>query len=493
MGIMVTNSTVQAPKRTLGLVGVTINAMALIAPGAFLWLTFPLQVMATSGGVNFAPDIWPGVVLAFAISLIASLSFAELAQRYPGASYRNAYQLAERVLSTRTSNRSLTRLAKLIIGWACHLYYWTYPGVLIAFMVVLGEYLLRYMGYSPTVFGQIVLALAYAAFIGFLALRGITGSITSSIVLNTVQTLAILLFAVLAILFRIYNPLDVPAADWLHSNALSVITPHRFEGVLFQAALAMILMVGFETSTVLGVVTVNPRRDIPRGSVLALILQGVFIYLVAYFTSGFALNAGVGVDRAHSPIGDLALTFGDSLLAGNGAALMYVIGFITMMALIFTTLSAMNTGVRITFSMALDSELPDVMGFLPERHSTPYVAVIMLVIVSAIIGLVGIVGGVATLMGLVIASNIGAFVLYGMVCLLTLVAYKEDTGFTLIRHAILPVLGVIACLVMVAVPFVIGIPAGGAITQAAIVALIVAAGWLIFSAAYFAVLKFRKQ
>ena len=27
-------------KKTLGLTGLTMNAMALIAPGAFLWLTF---------------------------------------------------------------------------------------------------------------------------------------------------------------------------------------------------------------------------------------------------------------------------------------------------------------------------------------------------------------------------------------------------------------------------------------------------------------------
>ena len=30
-------------KPTLGLTGLTMNAMALIAPGAFLWLTFAIQ------------------------------------------------------------------------------------------------------------------------------------------------------------------------------------------------------------------------------------------------------------------------------------------------------------------------------------------------------------------------------------------------------------------------------------------------------------------
>ena len=35
-------------KKTLGLTGITVNAMALIAPGAFLWMTYQLQAAATA-------------------------------------------------------------------------------------------------------------------------------------------------------------------------------------------------------------------------------------------------------------------------------------------------------------------------------------------------------------------------------------------------------------------------------------------------------------
>ena len=41
-------------KRTIGLTGLTMNAMALIAPGAFLWFTFYIQ--ATTG--TTAPAMW---------------------------------------------------------------------------------------------------------------------------------------------------------------------------------------------------------------------------------------------------------------------------------------------------------------------------------------------------------------------------------------------------------------------------------------------------
>jgi len=47
-------------KPTLGLTGLTANAMALIAPGAFLWLTFVIQ--ATTG--VSAPSMWMGIFVA---------------------------------------------------------------------------------------------------------------------------------------------------------------------------------------------------------------------------------------------------------------------------------------------------------------------------------------------------------------------------------------------------------------------------------------------
>ena len=61
-------------KKTLSLLGLTINAMALIAPGAFLWLTYQLQAAQVDpSGVSTAPDIWTGLFLALLLSFLASL------------------------------------------------------------------------------------------------------------------------------------------------------------------------------------------------------------------------------------------------------------------------------------------------------------------------------------------------------------------------------------------------------------------------------------
>ena len=53
---------------TLGLTGLTSNAMALIAPGAFLWLTFFIQATTgTAGQPSTAPSMWWGILLALGL------------------------------------------------------------------------------------------------------------------------------------------------------------------------------------------------------------------------------------------------------------------------------------------------------------------------------------------------------------------------------------------------------------------------------------------
>src|SRR5215813_6823785 len=119
-------------KPTLGLTGVTVNAMALIAPGAFLWITYQLQAAATApDGSSVASDIWAGIGLALVLAFLTALSYAELMRRYPEAGFGSSYYFAEKAFIDRADVRHhrWARLAKIVTGWAAHLYYWVYPGV----------------------------------------------------------------------------------------------------------------------------------------------------------------------------------------------------------------------------------------------------------------------------------------------------------------------------------------------------------------------------
>ena len=107
---------------TLGLTGVTVNAMALIAPGAFLWITFVLQA-----GYVFPSGLsmWFGILVALSLAYATAISYAELAKLYPGAG--SSYLFAEQAFLGKTHAYRFARIAKFIIGWASHLYYWVYP------------------------------------------------------------------------------------------------------------------------------------------------------------------------------------------------------------------------------------------------------------------------------------------------------------------------------------------------------------------------------
>ena len=471
-------------RKTLGLTGITINAMALTAPGAFLWLLYQVQAAA---GINGVADIWPGVLLALLSAMLTALSFGELASRYPEAGFRSAYHFADRFFARQKNPRykTLARIAKFATGWTAHLYYWIYPGVMVAFMGILADYLLRYFGYQPTVFGEALLVAAFSAFVGFLALRGITGTTTTSVVLNTVQLITLLIFAILAIAFRLINPASFSTSEWVYPSAASILLPHSVDGVIFQAVLAMILMVGFESSTALGASASNAQRDVPRGAILALVIQGLFAYLVGYFVAGLALNVQIDAAVSHAPLGDLALQFGKILLGGYGTTLMVFFGFTVAIALLGGALTAINNGVRISFAMALDDEMPDVLGFLHPKYATPYNTVILLSIVCAIIGSAGIIGGLPVLMGIVLASNLGAFLLYALLCLLTIVTFWGDSSFNVFRHLLFPLTGLVVNIGLVVAAAKIGLTAGGVITQASMIALGIAVTWFVVSVAFY--------
>src|SRR5208283_3416755 len=78
-------------KPTLGLGGATVNAMALIAPGAFLWITYQLQAAATApSGASVASDIWFGIVVALILAFLTAISYSQLAKLYPEAGFAGA-------------------------------------------------------------------------------------------------------------------------------------------------------------------------------------------------------------------------------------------------------------------------------------------------------------------------------------------------------------------------------------------------------------------
>ena len=83
--------------------------------------------------------MWIGIFVALLLCLATAVCYAEMAKLYPGTG--SSYYFAEQSFLNHDEVWRWARLAKFIVGWASHLYYWIYPGVMVAVMGILCGYL----------------------------------------------------------------------------------------------------------------------------------------------------------------------------------------------------------------------------------------------------------------------------------------------------------------------------------------------------------------
>ena len=447
-------------KRSLTLTGITVNAMALIAPGAFLWTTFQLQAAQAPPSdptASTAAAMWPGLLFALVLALLTAYSYAELARAYPDAGTGSSYYFAEAALleKEKPSHRRWARTAKLSVGWMSHLYYWMYPGIMVAFTATLFGYIYTsltngtVLGWGPLA----VVCVVFAVVTGYIAFRGISGSTMTSIVINVIQIVTLLAVSVLFVVYRLKNS----DQTFVAASAGNVIIPDQFINVLFQGTIAILLLVGFESVTALGAEAKRPDKDVKRGVLLSLLIQGGICYLIEYFAANFAVgtNTATFTDpttgqtitglaasaKDPAPIGTMLTNIGDSMFNG-GKAVSLIVAVTVLIALIGTTLACLNTGVRVTYSMAKDKEMPSILGLLHGRYATPHGGVWILVAVSALLGIYGAnPDSVHNVTRITLASNFGTFLVYGFTCGIAVTAFSHRHDRHWFKHYVVPILG----------------------------------------------------
>jgi len=492
---MSTQNSIQTPKvtqvtgmkRTLNLTSLTANAMALIAPGAFLWTTFQVQAAQTAGGVTTAGEMWTGLLAALVLAFLTAISYAELANIYPKAGSGSSYYFAEAAFleKEKATHRQWARISKFLVGWISHLYYWIYPGIMVAFSATLIVYIFGLFGIQLVVWEKILAAAIFAVINGFVAYRGITGSTITAVVINAIQLVSLVAFTVLAIVYRQTHPGLAYSA-----SVASILLPHNFTNVIFQSTIAILLLVGFESVTAFGSEAINPKKDIRRAILLSLIIQGVFAYLFEYFAANYFVNPQMAAvvngttvtgyaaaASSSAPIGDMIRIIGDKMLGGTGLILVLVMAVTVVLALVGTTLACLNTGVRITYAMSKDKELPSILGILHGRFATPKWGIWLLVLISAAFGAYGVIS-VDNLTQITLASNTGTFLIYGLTNAIALVAFFKRPGSKFLQHILIPVFGALANLMMLVGIVYLSFSAGGATSKDTVIALGMVVVWL---------------
>ncbi|HEY1257280.1 MAG TPA: APC family permease [Terracidiphilus sp.] len=439
---------------TLGLTGLTSNAMALIAPGAFLWLTFYIQATTgVAGQPSTAPAMWLGIFGALLLCLATAVAYAEISKLYPGTG--SSYYYAEQALLSKDKAFKYARVAKFIVGWGSHLYYWVYPGVMVATTGIFVGYVIGFLnptfmsGSNPGPLFMALVAVVFSFFVAWIASKGAGASTSVNLAINVIQIAALVLFSFLAIGHRVSHPEGAAAFQYdgqtlatytyqfavdktgatirdangvpqplldaagkqvpftisyaekdatgnflAHPNAASVISPHKFSYLFIQATVAILILVGFESVTSMGGEAKNPTKHIPIAVIASLLIQGLICYLVEYFAANYFLNSGYSMQSAAgsaAPIGDMMIIVGDWLLGqGHGKYFMLAEAATVFLALIGTTLSCMNTGARVTYAMGKDDEAPEHFGMLHSKTLSPHKAIWTLAVISAVIGVIAV-------------------------------------------------------------------------------------------------------
>src|SRR5262245_21227093 len=195
-------------KATLGLGGLTSNAMALIAPGAFLWLTFFIQ--SSYGAPMAAQGMWFGIFAALMLCLATAIAYAELSKLYPGAG--SSYYFAEQAFLSKTRAYKFARVAKFIVGWASHLYYWVYPGLMVGVTALVVGYMVgsiwpdTFNAAVPSPLFMIVFCPIFAFGVAYIGYRGVSGTTAVNTAINVIQISALVVFSVIAVGYRLNHP-----------------------------------------------------------------------------------------------------------------------------------------------------------------------------------------------------------------------------------------------------------------------------------------------
>jgi amino acid transporter len=265
------------------------------------------------------------------------------------------------------------------------------------------------------------------------------------------------------------------------------------------------VLVGFESCTALAAETKDAHKNIPRAVILSLVVQGLFAYMFEYFaasymvseklagtdSTGAAVTGMAAAAASSAPIGDMAILAGNTILGGIGFGLMISIAVTVAIAIFGTTLSCLNTAVRVSYAMAQDQEMPEFLGVLHGRYATPHRALWVLIAVSCVIAAIGV-QSVVGLTGITLASNLGTFVLYGLTCVWTIVAFVERHDRHMVRHLTVPVLGLIANLMMVTAILYLAFIGTADSLHEAYICLAIAGAWALVTILYVTVTSKRK-
>jgi basic amino acid/polyamine antiporter, APA family len=378
-------------RRELGLLDATgIGFGAIVGAGIFV-------VTGVAAGIA-GPAFLVGLFVAAIAATCNALSSAQLAAEYPhsGGTYEYGY-------------RVLTPWIGFAAGWM-----FLASKISAAGTVALG--LAGYIdGLVPGASPRVIAVVAIAAFTA-LNYFGVRRSSRANLVIVAISLGALITFVIAGIsAFRLEN--------------LRPFAPAGVRGTMEAAAILFFAYTGYARIATLAEEVRDPRRTIPRATIITIAGAVLLYFAVAVIAVG-AVGAD-GMAATAAPLQVAAREFTHSWVAG----VISIAGVTAMLGVILSQLLGLS---RMGFAMARRGDLPQFLEDVHPRFGVPHRAVLVVGILAAIVAATGTLEGVAS------AASFTILVYYGIA---NLAALRMPSSAKLYSD-IIPVVGLIACVTL---------------------------------------------
>lgn len=424
-------------KRVLGPVSlVALGVGVIIGAGLF-------SITGTVASEFTGPSITLSFIIAAIGCCFAGLCYAEFASMIPVAGSAYTYSYA-----------TMGELIAWIIGWDLVLEYTvaattvsiSWSRYMVVFLENLGIHLPHALTACPWDGGIInIPAMLIVILMSLFLIRGTEGSSIFNGFIVFLKIAVILIFVVLGWQFiqvENYTP-------YIPENT-GKLGEYGFSGILRGAAVVFFAFLGFDAVSTAAQETKNPKRDMPIGILVSLLVCTLLYVLFAHVMTGVAHYTEFGGQQGIAPVAVAIEHMGDPDASGviqpafpwlNKAIILAILfGYCSV---IMVTLMAQS---RVFLSMSHDGLLPPFFSKIHSKFRTPAHSNVLFMI------LVGLMAAFIPAQVAGEMTSIGTLFAFTLVCAAILIVRKTmpnvHRAFKTPFVPAVPILGILTCLCM---------------------------------------------
>ncbi len=371
-------------------------------------------VMAMSlNGIGVAGLVGPSVPFTFVVSFVGTLlvayAFIRLTRYVTHAG--SVYALSGVTLGPR---------AGFFGGFALLGTYLFFAACIAGACAVFFEAMLAEFGVELPAGWWVAVPIVVALFVLLLNVRESRVTARTLLVIGFVGIVAMVVLSIV-ILVRVATG-NAPVTTGVDVSALAP-GGAPLGAVMTAAVFGFLSWAGFESGTSLAEETENPKRNVPRALLAAVVGAGVLYTLVM-----FAQTVGYGTDEAgvnafagaSSTLTELSSTY----IGSWYAVLISVIAFLVAFASLLASTAAAS---RLLFALARDGFGPSSFARLSPRSGVPTGSVVFVVLLTVVL---------AAILGLAGATSVDVYYWYATIATLCMVVAYGMTSVGIIKFAL---------------------------------------------------------